>query len=470
MIKQAHASGIDLVPVILCGGSGTRLWPLSRELYPKPFIKMPNGHTLFIDTILRAKSFSPQRRPIIICNEEHRFFVLDSLEEAGVDAMIILEPAGRNTAPAAALAAQAVLELEDAPMLIMPSDHSFGDNSNFINAVTTSLPFARDGSIITFGINPSKPETGYGYIQQGQLLGNGCYRAERFVEKPDEATAAAMLETGGFFWNSGIFLLKASVYLQELAEQTPDIYQACLQAWQGKNMDGRFIRPDREKFLSSPDNSIDYAIMEHTRAAAVTPCDVQWSDLGSWDAIYQAASSDGNGNVLRGDVIAEDSDNCYLHSGGRLVAAIGLRDMIVVDSGDSVLVMPRQRKEDVKKIVARLKKDQREQYRLHPVVHRPWGTYEKLASGDRFQVKRIIVRPGASLSLQLHHHRSEHWIVVRGTAEVTVGYASSVYIPLGTRHKLHNPGIIPLELIEVQSGSYLGEDDIVRMEDSYGRS
>lgn len=464
-----------IVPVILCGGSGTRLWPLSRELYPKPFVKLGNGRTMFMDTLERIQSLGAAR-PLIISNEQHRFYIQETLEQAGLDAEIILEPEARNTAPALSLAALYLAEKAPASlMLVLPSDHFFDDTESFCRTVQTAAPSAACGHIITFGINPGRPESGYGYIEQGEALDGACFRVTRFVEKPDVEKAQIMLEKGGYYWNSGIFLVSPELYIKEMEKYAPEIISACRNAWSARE-GTRFIRPDKDAFLASPANSIDYAIMEKTDCAAMAPLYCGWNDMGSWDSFYQAGQPDGSANVTYGDVIAEDVENSYIHAEDRLVAAVGLKDMVIVESRDAVLVLPRERTQEVKKIVDSLRNDKRDEFRLHPLVYRPWGSYERLAIGPRFQVKRIIVKPKCSLSLQLHHHRSEHWIVVRGTAEITIDKKTSIYtenesayIPLGKRHKLRNPGIIPLELIEVQSGSYLGEDDIIRIKDDYGR-
>lgn len=465
-----------IIPVILCGGSGTRLWPLSRKLYPKPFVKMADGRTLFSRTLERVRQIPNIGMPLLITNEDYRFYILEILERLGFDADIILEPAARNTAPAIALAAFSIAEKGDALMLVAPADHLFDDESTFCDTVVKAAMSAQDGSIVTFGVIPSRPEHGYGYIRKGEAKQDDCFIVQSFVEKPDQETARQMIATGDYFWNSGIFLMSASVYLEELKNYAPKIYSVCEQAWRNKTLDKKFLRPHEETFLRSPEDSIDFAVMEKTSRAVMYPLYCGWSDMGSWDSFFQAGQRDGAGNVSIGDVILEDVENSYVHAHKRLVAAVGVKDIAIVDSGDAVLVLPRDRAQEVKKIVSHLKKQGREEFKLHPVVYRPWGSYERLVSGSRFQVKRIIVKPGCSLSLQMHHHRSEHWIIVRGTAEITIGETTtlytenqSAYIPLGQLHRLYNPGKIPLELIEVQSGSYLGEDDILRFEDKYGR-
>ncbi len=486
----------NIAPVILCGGSGTRLWPLSRETYPKQFVDLGGGKTLFKDTVLRARHTPDTLEPVIVCNEAHRFYVTAELYKCGTTSgaascvvaqnsasacgnssnngcygKILLEPAPRNTAPAIALAAFALQDGGADPlMLVLPSDHAIGDESTFFEGVKNAAVLAEQGYIVTFGITPTGPETGFGYIEQGEALGAPGYKVARFVEKPDAAAASAMLAKGGYSWNSGMFLVRASVYLKELERFAPQIYDACRAAWKGRKDDQVFSRPDSEAFLASPSDSIDYAVMEQTTLAAVVPLGVSWSDLGSWEAFYQIGQQDACGNVCSGDVMAEGAEDCYLNSNHRLLTAIGVSGLVVVETQDAVLVAPRDQVQDVKKIVARLQSAQRPECKQHPLVYRPWGSYETLVMDGRFQVKRIIVNPGAELSLQMHHHRAEHWVVVSGTAEVTNGAENqSTYIPVGTMHRLKNPGVIPLVLIEIQSGTYLGEDDIVRFADVYGR-
>ncbi len=471
-----------LYPVLLCGGSGTRLWPLSRTAYPKQFMDL-GGRTLFGDTVRRSLALPEAEIPLVICNEEQRFLTAAALQAENAEARIILEPAARNTAPAIGLAALAALdgsEGEDPLLLVQPCDHSIAPQETFNEAVRQAVSCAEAGHLVTFGLVPNRPETGYGYIRKGKPFKTG-FRVERFVEKPAEDAAQAMLDEGGYFWNSGIFLFRASLYLQELERLAPAIHAACTAAWSGHDRQIDFTRVPADTFSAAPSVSIDYAVMEHTPLAVVMPLTATWSDLGSWDAFHTAAPKDAAGNALVGDVICENTKNCYLHATRRLVAAFGLSDTVVVETGDAVLVAPRSCTAGLKVLVDRLKSERRSETDLHLRVHRPWGWYEVLApdggqKNARFQVKRIEVAPGASLSLQLHHHRAEHWVVVSGTAEVTMNDKTfllredeSTYIPLGTIHRLKNPGRIPLSIIEIQSGTYLGEDDIVRFEDTYGR-
>jgi mannose-1-phosphate guanylyltransferase/mannose-6-phosphate isomerase len=465
----------NLQPVLLSGGSGTRLWPLSREAYPKQFLPLAGDDTMVQATWRRVATLA-DRAPIVVANEDHRFLVAEQLRQ--VDApvpAIILEPVGRNTAPAIAAAAlQAMAKGEDPLLLVLPSDHVVRDVAGFQNAVRDAMPAAEQGALVTFGIIPDAPETGFGYIQAD--AGEGLRKVLRFVEKPDADTAQAYLQEGGYYWNSGMFLFRASRFLEELAQFRPDIVAAVRAAHAGSRHDGDFIRLDKNAFASSPSDSIDYAVMEKTSHAMVLPVDIGWNDVGSWSALWDVADRDGEGNAYHGDVIAVDTRNSYAYA-QRLVALVGVDDIVVVETDDAVLVARKDRVQDVKLVVAQLKKEQRSQAVLHREVHRPWGSYDSVDNGARHQVKRIKVKPGAALSLQMHHHRAEHWIVVCGTAKVTRGEETlllseneSTYIPLGVKHRLENPGKVPLELIEVQSGSYLGEDDIVRFEDVYGRS
>ncbi|HTQ36351.1 MAG TPA: mannose-1-phosphate guanylyltransferase/mannose-6-phosphate isomerase [Steroidobacteraceae bacterium] len=463
-----------LTPVILSGGAGTRLWPLSRELYPKQLLPLVGEHTMLQETVLRLRGLDAAA-PLVVCNESHRFLVAEQLRQLEVvPQAIILEPLGRNTAPAIALAA--LRAPPDALLLVLPADHVIRDVATFHAAVRTALPAARSGKLVTFGIVPTAPETGYGYIKQAAATGDGVFAIERFVEKPQAAQAAAFIREGGYYWNSGMFLFRADRYLEELARHAPDIVQAARTALAGAKPDLDFVRVDRAAFETCRADSVDYAVMEKTRDAVVVPLAAGWSDVGSWAALHEALPADGNGNVARGDVIAEDSSGCYFYAESRLVSAVGMRDHVIVETKDAVLVAPKDRVQDVRKLVARLKADGRYEHSLHREVYRPWGSYDSIDNGHRFQVKRLTIKPGAQLSLQLHHHRAEHWIVVSGTARITLGEKiflleenQSTYIPIGEKHRIENPGKVPLHIIEVQSGGYLGEDDIVRFEDRYGR-
>lgn len=467
---------MNLTPVILCGGSGTRLWPLSRAHYPKQFMDLGDGRTLFGDTVRRAMSLEASD-PLVVCNESQRFLAGGHLQPFAATPKIILEPEARNTAPAAALAALTARKDGDPVLLVMPADHRIPDTQAFAAAMRRAAPLAEEGHLVIFGVAPREAATGFGYIRQGvPLPNNGAFAVDRFLEKPDAATAAALLAEGGYWWNSGIFMFRATAYLEELEAHAPDIYAACAAACTHMTADGDFIRVDREAFLASPTNSVDYAVMERTRRAVVMPLNLDWSDLGSWDAFYGTGSPDPQGNVCVGDVLAEDSAQCYLHAAHRLVAAVGLEHVVVVETADAVLVASRERAQDVKRLVSRLERMGRPEKDNHVKVYRPWGSYEALRCESRFQVKRIIVNPGAALSRQMHYHRAEHWVVVSGTALVSVDGKKSLlrenqstYIELGMEHRLENPGRIPLVVIEIQTGSYLGEDDIVRFEDTYGR-
>lgn len=464
--------------VILSGGSGTRLWPLSREAHPKQFHALASGESMLAETVIRALALDGPPRLLAITSEAHRFFVASVLQavSGGQSAGIILEPVGRNTAPAIALAALAVAaERPDELMLVMPSDHVIQDVEAFRSAVEAGANAARAGKLVTFGVSPDSPHTGYGYIESVSD-GRPWQPVTGFVEKPDLATAWSYLESGRYYWNSGLFLFRADRYLEELGRFRADILDACREAFGKREADLDFLRVGAAGFARCPSESVDYAVMEHTTDAVMVPLDAGWSDVGGWSALWNIHGKDGDNNVLRGDVLTEDVSGSYIHSEGRLVAVLGVSDQIIVETGDAILVAGRHRVDEVRTLVDQLKASNREEVRFHKKVHRPWGTYERIAAGDRFQVKRITVSPGASLSLQKHHHRAEHWVVVRGTAEVTRGddcvtltEDQSTYIPLGVRHRLHNPGVIPLELIEVQTGSYLGEDDIIRFEDRYKR-
>lgn len=467
-----------LFPVIMAGGSGSRLWPLSRQLNPKQFLPLVDTeHSMLQATIQRLDGLDVAR-PCLICNEQHRFLAAEQLRQLDIEqARVLLEPIGRNTAPAIALAAlQALQEADDPVLLVLAADHLIQDVPAFHASIRTALPLAANGKLVTFGIVPTHPETGYGYIEKGDHVGDGGFAVSRFVEKPDLATAGDYLSSGNFFWNSGMFMFRARRYLQELECFRPEILSACRMALEGGKQDMDFIRVDADVFSACPEDSIDYAVMEKTKDAVVVPLDAGWSDIGSWSALWDVGSKDGEGNVFIGDVIEHTTHNTYVHAESRLVATVGVDDLVIVETKDAILVASREKVQDVKKIVERIKADARHEHMNHREVYRPWGVYDSIDTGHRYQVKRITVQPGAKLSVQMHHHRAEHWIVVSGTAKVTNGDKTylvtenqSTYIPIGQIHALENPGVIPLELIEVQSGSYLGEDDIVRFEDQYGR-
>jgi mannose-1-phosphate guanylyltransferase/mannose-6-phosphate isomerase len=469
-----------MIPVILAGGSGTRLWPLSRKYYPKQFLPLAGQETMLQATISRLEGLEGLKSPLAVSNEEHRFLVAEQLLEIGArPAAILLEPVGRNTAPAVALAALAIQKGgEDDVMLVLPADHVIKDVPTFHRAVGIGLQEARRGALVTFGIRPEFAHTGYGYIQGGEAVGESgnAFRVMRFTEKPDEETAQGYIASGAYFWNSGMFMFLASRYLEVLAQFAPEILKACQHAYEKAEVERDFTRIAREPFENCPEDSIDYAVMEKTADAVVVPMAAGWSDVGAWSALQDVSSQEGILNVEIGDVIARKSRNCYLRAESRLLAAIGLENIIVVETPDAVLVAHRDQVQDVKEIVNLLNGSARGETLFHKKVYRPWGWFEGVDQEERFQVKRIMVKPGAKLSLQMHHHRAEHWVVVRGTARVTSNDKSflltedqSTYIPLGQKHRLENPGTIPLELIEIQSGSYLGEDDIVRFEDQYGR-
>ncbi|CAA0114646.1 Alginate biosynthesis protein AlgA [BD1-7 clade bacterium] len=461
-----------VIPVILSGGSGTRLWPMSRKAYPKQLLRLTGPNTMLQQTALRVTHLDD---PIVVCNQDHRFMVAEQLQEVGISpSNIILEPVARNTAPAIALAAIKALQLdEQAIIAVFPADHLIKNQDTFAEAIDVAVNAASDGKLVTFGIVPNAPETGYGYIRSA---GEGASAVQGFVEKPNLETAQSYVDSGEYFWNSGMFVFKASAYLSELEKNQPAMVNACHAALDAAIEDLDFSRVDKDAFSQSPDDSIDYAVMEKTDAAWMVPLDADWSDVGAWSSLWEVMDKDASNNVSLGDVIAEDCSGCLFQSEDQLIAAIGLEDIVVIDTKDAVLVAKKDRVQDVKKIVEKLKSTDRSEHLLHREVYRPWGSYDSIENGERFQVKRITVKPGASLSLQMHHHRAEHWIVVEGTALVEVDEKhlmltanQSVYIPLGSKHRLTNPGKIPLELIEVQSGTYLGEDDIVRYEDNYGR-
>lgn len=468
---------MKVIPLILCGGAGTRLWPLSRELYPKQLLALVDDYSLLQNTITRCAGHPDVTAPMLVCNEEHRFLVAEQLREIEVEASrIILEPEGRNTAPAVALAAHEAMKTDDdAILVVLPSDHVIQQTALFLEALTTAIDLAKDDALVTFGVVPDKPETGYGYIKKGMATG-AAFKVDKFVEKPDVATASEFFQSGLYYWNSGMFVFKASAYLKELAAQTPRIAEAMAKATANASADLDFTRVNAEAFKSSPADSIDYAVMEHTADALVVPLDAGWSDIGSWDALWQISEKDEHNNTLVGDAVVHGVEGSLVWSESRLVSVVGLKDVIVVETADAVMVASQDQAQDVKSIVNHLKDSGRIERTFHQKVYRPWGYYEGLDAGPAFQVKRLGVNPGASLSLQLHHHRAEHWVVVNGIATVTVGEKvfdlnpnESCYIPLETRHRLQNLTEEPLEIIEVQSGSYLGEDDIVRFEDNYGR-
>ncbi len=467
-------------PVILSGGSGTRLWPMSRALYPKQLLALTGERSLLQETARRVAGDAGFAPPLIVANEEHRFIIAEQLREIGIvpDALV-LEPIGRNTAPAAGVAALRLAAKDpDALMLVLASDHAIADLGAFHTAVERAAAAGRAGYLVSLGITPERAETGYGYIAVAEPIKgcDGAFAAARFVEKPDATTAERYVASGEYFWNASIFLFPVTLYLGELERLRPDMLAACKKALAGAKAETDFVRLDKTAFAACPSDSIDYAVMEHTTRAAIVPVTMGWSDLGSWDALWDMGDKDSRGNVLAGNVVAEATDNCYLRSEAGLVAAIGVEDLVVVATDDAVMVAPKGRTQEVKQLVGRLLAEKRDEVDALPTVHRPWGTYRSLHHGHRVQVKHIMVRPGGKLSLQMHHHRAEHWVVVQGTAKVVRGNEEAIltedqstYIPLGTPHRLENPGKIPLHLIEVQSGSYLGEDDIVRFEDSYGR-
>lgn len=460
-------------PVILSGGAGSRLWPLSREHYPKQLLCLVGEGTLLQQTITRLDGLPNISAPLLVCNEEHRFLVAEQVRQLGKEPLdIILEPVGRNTAPALTLAALALARNDaDALMLVMPADHVIQHTEAFHHAVADAVGLAKNGHLVTFGVTPTAPETGYGYIKKG--AGNDV---AAFVEKPDAVTAQCYLDAGDYFWNSGMFLMRASLWLDELARYQPDILSACQSAFEQGARDGEFYRINKQAFVSCPSDSIDYAVMEKTERAAVVPLDAGWSDIGAWSALWDVSEQDAEGNVTQGDVYMHATQNALLIAQHRFLAAVGLEDIIVIETPDAVLVAHKDHAQNVREIVNRLKAEERSEYQQHRRVHRPWGCFEGIDRGERFQVKRLTINPGAAISLQMHQHRAEHWVVVKGTAKVTRGDEEytltenqSTYIPIGEKHRLENLGTIPLEIIEVQSGSYLGEDDIMRFEDNYNR-
>ena len=479
---------LNVTPVILCGGSGTRLWPLSRSGFPKQFLVLSGTTSLFQQAVERVNAIATDDilldETLVVTNEEHRFLALDQLRELkAIDAVLLLEPFARNTAPALTLAALRAVEKGDDPILVVtPSDQTITDSAAFTHALQQSVRAASKGEIIILGITPNAPETGYGYIKfQGSAGNYGEYSVAQFAEKPDAPTAQRYIESHNYCWNSGMFVLRASTWLRALNLFRPDITIATRNAWSDRTIDERFIRPSKAEFLLVPSESIDYAVMEKCPGSEVAinmvPLVAGWNDLGAWDAVWQVGTKDSNGNVMQGDAIQTGMTNSLIYASSRLVSAVGVDNLIIVETADAVLVADRNQSQHVKKIVGRLDENGREELTLHRKVFRPWGWYDSIDEAERFKVKRIQVKPGASLSLQKHHHRAEHWIVVKGTAEVTCGDKvilltenQSTYIPLGESHRLKNPGIVPLEIIEVQSGGYLGEDDIVRLDDTYGRN
>ncbi|GAB4254151.1 MAG: mannose-1-phosphate guanylyltransferase/mannose-6-phosphate isomerase [Methylomicrobium sp.] len=464
-----------MVPVILSGGSGTRLWPLSRGQYPKQFLPLVSDRTMIQETVLRLNGLKQIAPPIAVCNEDHRFMLAEQMWEIGVKpSTILLEPVGKNTAPAVAMAALAVDP--DTVLLVLPADHVIADCAAFHQAVIAADALAQQGKLVTFGIVPTHPETGYGYIRRSEDRHGQAYEVAAFVEKPDTETATRYIVSGDYYWNSGMFAFKAGVYLDELAKFNPEMLSVCQKSLASAQQDLDFTRLDKAVFSECPADSIDYAVMEKTANAVVIPLDAGWNDVGSWSALWDVTPKDETGNAVFGDVLAVDTENSYLYSKNKLVAAIGVNDLIIVETDDALLVAAKDKVQEVKTIVDFLKSQKRSEADLHRKVYRPWGHYDSVDAGERHQTKRIVVKPGAKLSLQKHHHRAEHWIVVKGTALVTKGDQQvllaeneSIYIPLGTVHCLENPGVIPLEMVEVQSGSYLGEDDIVRFQDQYGR-
>lgn len=467
-----------ITPVILAGGAGTRLWPLSRQLNPKQFLKLFGDATMFRQTLDRLQGL-PCRPAVVVCSEEHRFLAAEQLREAGQNsASIILEPEGRNTAPAIALAAfHALTQEEDPLLLVLAADHVIARSDSFRDAVRDALPEAESERLVTFGIPPTRPETGYGYIQKGEKTGGSAYKVTSFTEKPDFTTAQKYLETGIYLWNSGMFLFRAKTYLKELELHAPEIFSACSRAMANPTEDLDFLRIEEEEFAKCPALSIDYAVMENTELASVVSLDAGWNDIGSWASLWEASEKDGKGNHLWGDAIINSAENCLIRADHRLVTALGVSDLIIVETKDAVLVAAKNQVQKIKELVEEIKFNGRHEHLNQREVFRPWGSYDSVEKGARYQVKRITIKPGAKTSLQMHHHRAEHWIVVSGAAKVTlednefiVSENESAYIPVGKKHSIENPGKIPLELIEVQSGSYLGEDDIVRLNDEYGRT
>lgn len=466
-----------MIPIILSGGSGTRLWPLSRALYPKQFLPIHSDKTLFQETVSRLKTLGTDD-PIIVCNEEHRFIVAENMQELKLKPRnILLEPVGKNTAPAIAAAALIAMDVgEDPVLMVLPADHIIEDVKAFQEAIKTAEHYAKKGNLVTFGIKPTRAHTGYGYIELGQELQNNANEISEFKEKPDEETAEAFVKSGQYLWNSGMFCFKASIYLEEIEKHQPGLLKHVKKAVDDAANDLDFNRLDKAAFEKCPEIAIDYAVMEKTKKGVVIGLDANWSDIGSWDSVWDVSEKDENGNVCKGDIIAQDSTNNYIYSKEKLISTLGVDNLVIIDTRDALLVADKDKVQDIKVIVNALKDNNRQEALHHKTVYRPWGHYTSISQGTRHQTKRISVRAGAKLSLQKHHHRSEHWIVVKGTAKVTKGDETfilteneSVYLPIGVVHALENPGKISLEIIEVQTGSYLGEDDIIRLEDRYGR-
>lgn len=469
-----------LLPVIMAGGTGSRLWPMSRELYPKQFLRLYGQRSMLQETVLRLDDVDA-REPVVICNQEHRFLVAEQLRQINkLSHNIILEPVGRNTAPAIALATLSAIENGDDPiLLVLAADHIINNKLAFHQAIKSAFKFALQGRLVTFGIVPTGPETGYGYIHRGQeetLDEQIAYQVSRFVEKPNKETAESYIASGEYYWNSGMFMFRAKKYLEELEKFRPDILDACKAAIQGCEESDEFIKVDRDLFIACPDESVDYAVMEKTTDAVVVGLDADWSDVGSWSALWEVSPKDDKGNVLTGDTFLHNANNCYINTDEKLIAAIGVDDLVIINTKDAVLVVNKDQVQDVKKVVEYLKANHRSEYKRHREIYRPWGRYDVVVQTERFNVNRITVKPGAAFSMQMHHHRTEHWVILSGTGEVTIKDQKflltenqSTFIPIGAQHRLENPGKIPLELLEIQSGSYLGDDDIIRIKDQYGR-
>ena len=469
-----------LLPVIMAGGTGSRLWPMSRELYPKQFLRLYGQRSMLQETVLRLDDVDA-REPVVICNQEHRFLVAEQLRQINkLSHNISLEPVGRNTAPAIALAALSAIENGDDPiLLVLAADHIINNKLAFHQAIKSAFKFALQGRLVTFGIVPTGPETGYGYIHRGQeetLDEQIAYQVSRFVEKPNKETAESYIASGEYYWNSGMFMFRAKKYLEELEKFRPDILDACKAAIQGCKESDEFIKVDRDLFIACPDESVDYAVMEKTTDAVVVGFDADWSDVGSWSALWEVSPKDDKGNVLTGDTFLHNANNCYINTDEKLIAAIGVDDLVIINTKDAVLVVNKDQVQDVKKVVEYLKANHRSEYKRHREIYRPWGRCDVVVQTERFNVNRITVKPGAAFSMQMHHHRTEHWVILSGTGEVTIKDQKflltenqSTFIPIGAQHRLENPGKIPLELLEIQSGSYLGDDDIIRIKDQYGR-